>query len=347
MSDASNLWLIEEIRQNRIAESLWFADENNYQDFSLLNRVEIKPGVISNRWDIVQQALGQGFTAEFSDFDLTHLPDQSQKRIFYRVSKEKPLTHYLINQSARLLQAGGELLLCGEKNDGIKTYTDKAARLFGCSVKASKLGLGYCACLPLLSPQPEAQLDDQSYPQLRQVSRSAELSFYSKPGLFGWNKIDQGSALLIAQLEQHLPSDPLQSLLDLGCGYGYLTLMTGKLAIRQRFATDNNAAALLAAEKNFASQGLEVQLVAADAGDRLKEKVDLLLCNPPFHQGFGTEGDLTDKFLAAGRRLLKDSGWGFYVVNQFIPLERKAEKLFSQVQLLCQAQGFKVFCLRP
>lgn len=347
MADHASRWLIEQIRHNTHANSLWFADENNLQDFHTLKLLANKPRIVSNRWDLVQHASAEGFDAEFSDFDLRHLADHSLARIFYRVSKEKPLTHYLLNQAARLLQPKGELLLCGEKSQGIKTYIDKAARLFGCDVRARKDGFCYSANLALEQMDNQAPLDDQDYTQLRLVSPEEGFSFFSKPGVFGWNKIDLGSALLVDQLQQHLPSPSLDSLLDLGCGYGYLTLMTKELMVNRRFATDNNATALLAAEKNFSMLGLDVDVIAADAGDRVEQKVDLLLCNPPFHQGFDMDGDLTDKFLAAGKRLLKPTGQAFFVVNQFIPLERKAAALFLQVELLCQHQGFKVFRLRP
>src|SRR5690606_9948663 len=78
------------------------------------------------------------------------------------------------------------------------------------------------------------------------------LTIHSKPGLFGWNKIDQGSEFLIQSLPAMLGTMPRPpaSLLDLGCGYGYLTLMTKDLPLQGRVLTDNNAAALFTARHN-------------------------------------------------------------------------------------------------
>src|SRR5690606_23499197 len=164
----------------------------------------------------------------------------------------------------------------------------------------------------------------------------------------GWNKVDQGSALLIAQLHKFLPSMPRapERMLDLGCGYGYLSLMAADLPLKQRVLTDNNAAALIAARANCAANSIAAEIIAADAGSELEPGFDLILCNPPFHQGFSIDGDLTDKFLTSAKRLLVRGGVALFVVNQFIPLERKAQELFSKVELVTQEQGFKVVSLK-
>ena len=66
---------------------------------------------------------------------------------------------------------------------------------------------------------------------------------YSKPGIYGWQKIDRGSALLIEQLSDVLASMARapKRLADLGCGYGYLSIMAAQqLPDCQWLMTDNN-----------------------------------------------------------------------------------------------------------
>jgi 16S rRNA (guanine1207-N2)-methyltransferase len=71
-----------------------------------------------------------------------------------------------------------------------------------------------------------------------------------------------------------------------------------------------------------------------------------VICNPPFHQGFDVEAELTTRFLQAARDRLARNGTALFVVNQFIPLERKAQPLFKSVHEICRARGFKVIALR-
>ncbi len=346
MTDIASHWLADRIRQESTAHSLWFCDENPLQILRDLTSLPHKPLLISNRWDIAHTAGTQGFASQFNDFDTHSLADNSQARIFYRVSKEKAVVHHVINQAWRLLQPGGELLLCGEKNQGIKTYIEKAARLFACQPHIQKDGLVYHARLTRSShTQSPAWLDDQDYPVLREITTADGFTFFSKPGLFGWNKVDQGSALLVEQLPGLLEKRTPGTLLDLGCGYGYLTLATADRHFSRRVATDNNAAALLAMTENARHMNLDVEVIAGDAASGVNGNVDLILCNPPFHQGFDMDGELTDKFLAATRRLLAPTGLAVFVVNQFIPLERKASHGFHQVQTVIQARGFKVLAL--
>jgi 16S rRNA (guanine1207-N2)-methyltransferase len=261
------------------------------------------------------------------------------------------LVHHLLNQAWRCLKNGGELWLSGFKNDGTKTYIEKIAKLLGCEKAIRKNGQVYTAQLIKNLPfDPLLQLETNDYPLTRPIATDSGLLLVSKPGLFGWNKIDAGSALLIDQLVNALANRPSpQTCLDLGCGYGFLTIAAARCEqtsdIKNWILTDNNAAALQIAAENLQLNGISGQVIGADAGSGIQARVDLLLCNPPFHQGFSVDGDLTDKFLMSASQLLAPSGMALFVVNQFIPLERKATPLFGQVKTLVDNGSFKVISL--
>lgn len=335
--------LLSQLLSSSDTNTLWIADENSKP---LLAPGLSFPGVLlSNRWDIAQAAAAQGIQAHFCDFDLA-AATQHYSRIIYPVSKEKAAVHYVINRAADALLPDGELLLLGNKNSGIKTYAQKAAQRFGCIRQLEKHGSDYLStCRSAGEPGPE--LEDSDYPLLRQLDTLGNL--YSKPGLFGWNKIDTGSALLAGQIASHLPSGDCRAV-DLGCGYGYLSVRLAEAASPTQSlfieATDNNAAAIKACEKNFDSRGITGRVIAGDAGSEIDNtSADLLLCNPPFHQGFSVEGDLTDRFLAQAARILRNGGTALFVVNEFIPLGKKAQASFRRVNLLCKEKGFCVYHL--
>lgn len=346
--DPASLWLIEQMQAQAGTASLWCCDENSLDSLPDQRDWLHKPKLLTNRYDIAAKAEALGFDAKFNDFDFRAYRNSPPEQIFYRVSKEKPLTHHLINQAARTLPEGGLLYLSGEKNQGIKTYIGKATKLFGSTEPSRKNGSVYSAILRK-QIEPQNFLDDSDYTQLRPIGQQGSITFYSKPGLFGWQKIDRGSEFLIEQLDgflqTHKPAQAPTSLLDLGCGYGYLGLMSAKLSVQRRVFTDNNAAALQATEYNCRANGIEAEVVAGDAGNTLAENFDLILCNPPFHQGFSVSGDLTRKFLDAAHRLLASQGSALFVVNSFIPLERLGRELFSRVELLADNGSFKVIHL--
>ncbi len=267
-------------------------------------------------------------------------------RVLYRVSKEKPVVHHIINQAGRCLKPGGQLILCGQKTEGAKTYIEKAVSYLGTPQRARKLGSLYVAQIPRANTLGPA-LDDSDYSTPRPIFDEDGVQFYSKPGLFGWQKRDKGSALLWAQVAPRLQASGAETLLDLGCGYGYLGLMTRSLPLKRRVLTDNNAAALAMAAYNAEHNNLKAEIVGADCAENITDTFDTVLCNPPFHQGFSVSGDLTDRFLRSARAHLKDTGRAWFVVNRFIPLEQKAGALFSHVDVLADCDGFKVVELRP
>ena len=334
MSDQAFDLLLTSLQQ-ATGKLLWVVDENI--STAELQRVQprLNLSVICNRYDIAAAMRQQGFDVQLCDFESERYPAHSFDVICYRVSKEKALVHHIINTSAHWLKPGGKLLLSGFKNDGVKTYADKAVGHLGeltNKQRGSKTAMLFEVGATYIDDCP---LDDKDYSQPRLLEFS-ELNFYSKPGVFGWNKVDKGSAFLIEYLPsflQNFSSTP-KTILDLGCGYGYLTMMAGALLPAQFTATDNNSTAIALCQKNMALHEINGEAVLANCGDKLSGQYELILCNPPFHQGFDVEGELTDRFLNNTRRLLAPSGQALFVVNAFIPLEKKASGLFKQVETL-------------
>lgn len=324
-------------------ETLWIVDENLAPADIRSVPARAALSAVTNRVDAYRALREPGIPAVLSDFELEDAAERFDK-IVYRVSKERALVHHCINQAGIWLKQGGELCLIGQKNEGIKTHGRKAEGVLGSKSQIHKDGLCYQAFLikeDLGEPLP---CDD--YPQLREI-QSGDFSFVSKPGIFAWNKVDAGSRLLIQVFREHIEQFKTGgSLLDLGCGWGYLLLATSDLEFSYRVAADNNVTALRAAEENFRRAGLEVDTIASDCGSDVHRQFDVILCNPPFHQGFAVSGDLSQKFIRDCARLLAEGGTALFVVNQFIPLEKLGSSHFSTIELLAQENGFKIFAAR-
>jgi 16S rRNA (guanine1207-N2)-methyltransferase len=350
MSDQALEWIVDQLRiatNDPHKHFMWCTDENALNGLAQVRHDSLQ--VVTNRWDVAEQAKARELKTTFSDFDFTNYVDNSLDGFFYRISKEKPLVNHLLNQAWRCLKMDGQLWLAGFKNDGVKTYIDKIAALLGSEKIIKKSGQVYTAQFIKKSPfDPLKQLETSDYPFLRPIALQSGLHLLSKPGPFGWNKVDAGSELLIAQLARIHPNLPAPATcLDLGCGYGFLTIAAAQhiKPTNPWILTDNNAAALFAATENLRLNGLNGQVIGADAGAGIGANADLLLCNPPFHQGFSVDGDLTDKFLASASRLLARDGAALFVVNQFIPLERKAAPHFRHIKPLADNGSFKVVLL--
>lgn len=325
---------------------LWLVDENI--DGDQIARLRPRPNLraVSNRFDIYQQLIDQGLQAQLSDFE--HCCFEGVDRVLFRVSKEKALVHHVLNSARAQLPVAGQLLISGYKNEGIKTYLDKTAVLFG--DRGSRQKGGQSSQLGVFLQGAGAApdyLDDKHYAQLRGIAANPKL--LSKPGVFGWNKIDRGSEFLIeylpvllAQLEA-VPS----TVVDLGCGYGYISALAHPLVPAHYLATDNNVAAVAACRENFSQLGIEGEVTLDHCGQSLSATADLVLCNPPFHQGFELESSLTVQFLRSARRIVKKNGTALFVVNSFIPLEKASQGVFGECQVVANNGSFKLLVLRP
>lgn len=335
--------LIMPYLQQADTKTLWLVDEN-------LTRVNLDIAtsvqVVTNRIDVQQHLQAQGCSVDFSDFDLSFIASSSLEQVVYRISKERAVVNFLLNEAWRCLKQGGQLVISGSKGEGIKGYFSRARKLFGAgdSRKADKDN--WIMQLVKTTDKATALLDDKDYKQLRVVATDELFEYQSKPGIFGWDKIDKGSKFLIENLDSFLMTlpEPPKNALDLGCGYGYLSLHLMRLDI-PIVATDNNAAAIAACEHNFNRYPINARVYAADCATGINNKFDLILCNPPFHSGFSTNSELTDSFLQSCYHRLTHSGIACFVTNIHIAIETKARQYFHGVECIASNGNFKLIRL--
>lgn len=172
-------------------------------------------------------------------------------------------------------------------------------------------------------------------------------AFQSKPGVFGWNKIDQGSQILL----QHLPQQLIGNVADFGCGYGYLSKsLAGHEDIKSLHLIDADYFALRACQENLADikkpEGAEHIFHWLDLTGRgdIPQALDYIVMNSPFHEGKTTDAAIGHAFIRNAAEALKPRGELWMVANKQLPYEDVLRQNFSNVEKVFEGQGFKVFC---
>lgn len=174
--------------------------------------------------------------------------------------------------------------------------------------------------------------------------------FYSMPGLFGWDKIDKGSEILL----RHIPQTLRGKGADFGCGYGFLAcgILEASPDITALTCLDAEARAVRLCEKNVSALPNAANCALSFRWEDLTkpvpqlEKLDFIVMNPPFHEGRKSEPDIGLAFIETAALSLKQGGELWMVANAALPYERALEHRFGRCEKLYEGQGFKVFVAR-
>ena len=328
-------------------KSLLIADENwfDFEWGKILNNKKKTLSLLTNRFDIYQTLIKEDFKVIFNDFNFSSFGTNQFKNIFFRISKEKLINLHVIQESKRLLENDGKLFLTGKKAEGIKSLSSKANLILLSPMSFTKNGSTYLSEVTKVIKSNITYLQS-SYHDLQSIEGDSN-NLLSKVGIFGWNKVDEGSKFLIDTVPIYLSrfNQPPETLLDLGCGYGYLSVCASRFNFKRIIATDNNAGALIATERNLARIKIEHEVIGDDAGESIKENFDSIWSNPPFHSGFSLSTTVLNKFLKSSKNLLTPSGKCLFVVNKFIPIEKLASHYFSTIEILNKNNTFKVVLL--
>lgn len=179
------------------------------------------------------------------------------------------------------------------------------------------------------------------------------LTLSSDANVFSRSRPDPGSRLILENLTS-LPE--AESIIDMGCGNGILGI-AAKCHLQQRDSlevgvtfVDESFMALNSARRNASNIFGSLQnthFVASDCFDQVDDApVDLVLCNPPFHQANAVGDHIAWKMITGSKRRLRQQGKLWLVGNRHLHYQAKLKKVFGNCSVVASNPKFVLLAAR-
>lgn len=170
-------------------------------------------------------------------------------------------------------------------------------------------------------------------------NQQIELKLKTSESLFSKNQIDEATDFLLRSLK----NVKANKILDCGCGSGVIGLAMCKRYKCQADLIDINVNALNLAKLNAKANDLEnyVNIYPEDMS-QIEGKYDLIISNPPFHEGVSKNTKYTLGLFAQAVNCLNEGGKLIVVANCFLKYEQELLRYFKQVQIINTNNRFNV-----
>ncbi len=270
----------------------------------------------------------------------TDLPGAGSYQVLFKVPKSMALMEDQLIRLKPLLQKDSCLLVAGmSKNMPAKVWTLLERIVGPCetsrAVKKAKL--------IRVQPDMSLGLPENPYPVSWKLP-ATDITLLNHANVFSRDQLDIGTRFLL----QHAPHTQGEGVLvDLGCGNGVLGLMAAKqnAQLKVHFV-DESYMAIASARQNFKQVDARLERAQFHCTDGLHDfaaqSVDLILCNPPFHQAHSVGDTVALSMFRQSARVLHTEGELWVVGNRHLGYHHKLRKWFSSVELVSSNRKFVI-----
>jgi 16S rRNA (guanine1207-N2)-methyltransferase len=279
-----------------------------------------------------------------SGFEVVAEPPEGHFRVVMVLpTRQREETRALFAQAVASAGSDGIVVAAVPNSEGAKTAQGDLATLAGLGGQLSK---HKCRVFWTRPGNPADPLLGEAWRALDAPASIEGGRFLSRRGLFAWDRIDTASALLAAAL----PPDLHGRLADLGAGFGYLacTAIERCAGIVSADLYEAEGRALAPARANLAEavrragRGVATSVQWADVTHGIAPGYDVVVSNPPFHQGRADQPELGRAFIAAAAQGLAPAGRFWMVANRHLAYEAALDAAFARVRRVVDSDGFKV-----
>ncbi len=152
--------------------------------------------------------------------------------------------------------------------------------------------------------------------------------FKSDNGVFSKNKIDYASLFLV---KTFLASNKkYNTILDVGCGYGFIGISLSKLLNTHVDMVDINKRAVHLCKMNIEINKVDALVKESNIYENVDSKYDLIITNPPIRVG----KEVLMEFLKGGLEMLNKDGELWFVISK----DQGAKSVKKELEKICTCE---------
>ncbi|WP_058912131.1 16S rRNA (guanine(1207)-N(2))-methyltransferase RsmC [Entomohabitans teleogrylli] len=253
--------------------------------------------------------------------------------LIYYWPKNKPEAQFQLLNLLSLLPTGCDIFVVGENRSGVRSAEQMLAAFAPLNKvdSARRCGLYHGR----LENRPSFNADD--WWDQYQVDG---LTIKTLPGVFSRDGLDPGSQLLVSTLMPHTKG----KVLDVGCGAGVLAATLARHSPKVRLTLcDVSAPAVAASRATLQVNDISGEVIASNVFSDIHGRFDMIVSNPPFHDGLQTSLDAAQSLIRGAVRHLNIGGELRIVANAFLPYPRELDETFGNHEVIAQTGRFKVY----
>ncbi|MBR5561051.1 MAG: class I SAM-dependent methyltransferase [Clostridia bacterium] len=180
---------------------------------------------------------------------------------------------------------------------------------------------------------PTSEHEERSF---RAVFAGRVLAFDTDAGVFSKQHVDPGSELLCKALPEDISGD----VLDMGCGWGAMTIMTlARFPQVSVTMADVNERALALAVSNVEKNRMQAKAILSDGFEKVEGEFDVVITNPPIRAG----KSVIYKMFEDAKAHLREGGRLFLVIRkqQGAPSALKfLKELYAKAEVIERDGGY-------
>lgn len=162
--------------------------------------------------------------------------------------------------------------------------------------------------------------------------------FYTDNGVFSKSKLDFGSRVLLENINVQEMNG---TVLDVGCGYGVISIVVSKLSNCKVDGVDVNKRALHLANMNKKENKIEnVEFIESNCYENIDKKYNYIITNPPIRAG----KKVVYEIIMNARNYLSENGELYLVIHKDQGAKSAVKDLeqYYEVRILNKIKGFFV-----